>query len=204
MNIIGFSSIGEKIQMRQLLVFIVTLGFLFGSGSLHAREFGGIDFPDKIALPGTNKTVQLNGVGYRKKFFVKVYIGALYTESLARSRDEVIAMKGPGRVMLHFLHDEVSSEKLVDAWNEGFEQNLSEEGLEKFRSQIDDFNAMFPTVVKGDVVYIDYIPGTGTRVAINAEKKGVISGRDFYNALLDIWLGKEPADTGLRKAMLGG
>ena len=190
--------------MRQLMLVIVTSVVFFCSSSPYAREFGGIDFPDKIALPGTNKTVQLNGVGYRKKFFIKVYIGALYTEVLVRSRDEVIALEGPGRVMMHFLHDEISSEKLVDAWNEGFEDNLSDEALEKFRPQIDSFNAMFPTVVKGDVVYIDYIPGTGTRVTINDEKKGVIAGRDFYNALLDIWLGEEPADSSLKKAMLGG
>lgn len=190
--------------MRKLVVFIVISVFFFSSGSLTAREFGGINFPDKIALPDANKTVQLNGVGYRKKMFVKVYIGALYTEALARSRDEVIAMKGPGRVVLHFLHDEISSEKLVDAWNEGFEENLSDEELEKLRPQIERFNAMFPTVFEGDVVTIDYIPGTGTRVAINSEKKGVIKGRGFYNALLDIWLGEEPADKKLRKAMLGG
>ena len=190
--------------MRKLMFVIVTSVFFFCSSSPYAREFGGFNFPDKIALPGTNKTVQLNGVGYRKKFFIKVYIGALYTERLSRSRDEVIALEGPGRVMMHILYDEISSEKLVDAWNEGFENNLSDEALEKLRPQIVSFNTMFPTVVKDDVIYIDYIPGTGTRVTINDEKKGVIAGRDFYNALLDIWLGEEPADKSLRKAMLGG
>ena len=190
--------------MNRVFIVIVTSVLVFCSGSLQAREFGDINFPDKIALPDTNKTVQLNGVGYRKKFFVKVYIGALYTERLARSRDEVVTMKGPNRVLMHFLHDEVSSEKLVDAWNEGFEENLSDEDMGKLRTQINKFNSMFPTVVKDDVIYIDYIPGTGTRVTINDEQKGVIAGKDFNNALLDIWLGDEPADKKLKKAMLGG
>ena len=177
---------------------------VLSSHSLQAREFGGVQFADKMALPDTTKTVQLNGVGYRKKFFIKVYIGALYTEKLARSRDEVIAMDGPNRVLMHFLHEEVSQEKLVDAWNEGFEENMSEDDLEKLRPQIDSFNAMFPTVRQGDVIYLDYIPGTGTRVTINDEQKGVIPGKDFNNAMLDIWLGEEPASSKLKKAMLGG
>ena len=71
------------------------------------------------------------------------------------------------------------------------------------RGRIDSFNAMFPGVVEGDVIYLDYIPGTGTRVTINNERKGEIPGSDFNNALMDIWLGEEPADRKLKKAMLG-
>jgi hypothetical protein len=190
--------------MYKIIFAIVASVLVLSSNSLHAREFGGVQFADKVALPDTTKTVQLNGVGYRKKFFIKVYIGALYTEKLARSRDEVVAMDGPNRVLMHFLHEEVSQEKLVDAWNEGFEENMSEDDLEKLRPQIDSFNAMFPTVRQGDVIYLDYIPGTGTRVTINDEQKGVIPGKDFNNAMLDIWLGEEPASGKLKKAMLGG
>lgn len=35
-------------------------------------------------------------------------------------------MLGAKRVAMHFLHDEVSQERLIDAWNEGFENNQSE------------------------------------------------------------------------------
>ena len=203
MKIIDVSLIRGK-HMYKIILAIVASVLVLSSNSLQAREFGGVQFPDKVALPDTAKTVQLNGVGYRKKFFVKVYIGALYTEKLARSRDEVVAMDGPNRVVMHFLHEEVSQEKLVAAWNEGFEDNLSDENLEKLRPRIDKFNAMFPTVRQGDVIYLDYIPGTGTRVSINGENKGVIAGKDFNNAMLDIWLGEEPASSKLKDAMLGG
>ena len=83
--------------MYNIIFAIMTSVLLLAGGSLQAGEFGGIQFADKIALPDTTKTVQLNGVGYRKKFFVKVYIGALYTEMPARSRDEVIAGEGAFR-----------------------------------------------------------------------------------------------------------
>jgi len=190
--------------MFRVIIAIVTSALLFTGSTLQAREFGGVEFPDEVALPNTSKTVQLNGVGYRKKFFIKIYIGALYTEKLARSRDEVLALDGPNRVVMHFLHEEVSREKLVAAWNEGFEDNLSDEALEKLRPRIEKFDAMFPTVRQGDEIYLDYIPGTGTSVTINGENKGVIKGKDFNNAMLDIWLGEEPASNSLKDAMLGG
>lgn len=190
--------------MHKIMIAIVLPALMLCSGPLQAREFDGVQFPDKLALPDTNKTVQLNGVGYRKKFFIKVYMGALYTEKLARSRDDVIAMKGPKRIAMHILHDEISQEKLVNAWNDGFEGNLSEDDLNKLRPQIDKFNAMFPAVKAGDVIHLDYIPGRGTRVTVNDKKKGVIPGRDFNNAMVDIWLGESPADSKLKKAMLGG
>ena len=54
------------------------------------------------------------------------------------------------------------------------------------------------------MIYLDYIPGTGTRVTVNGEQKGVIAGKDFNSAMLDIWLGENPASSKLKKAMLGG
>ena len=62
---------------------------------------------------------------------------------------------------------------------------------------------MFTTVHAGDVILLDYIPGKGTIVNIRGEQQGVIEGEDFYSALLDVWLGDEPADDDLKEAMLG-
>ena len=56
----------------------------------------------------------------------------------------------------------------------------------------------------GDTILLDYVPGTGTRVLINGESKGMIPGEEFNRALLRIWLGDQPADAALKKAMLGG
>ena len=61
----------------------------------------------------------------------------------------------------------------------------------------------FPDLKAGDVVLLDYVPVQGTYVTINTEKKGVIEGADFYAALLDVWLGEDPADDDLKDAMLG-
>ena len=188
-----------NILIKALMVYVL---FILSSVA-QATEFEGVSFPDKVTLGGSKVPLQLNGVGFRTKFIFDVYIGALYTKEKVNSRDAAQALKGPNRIHMHFVYSEVSKEKLVDGWNDGFEGNNSYETLKALSQRIDKFNAMFSTVVAGDVVLLDYVPGKGTTVTIKGVEKGVVEGDDFNAALLDIWLGSEPADDDLKDAMLG-
>ncbi len=183
----------------------VMIGFVMTmlASTASAVEFYDIQFPDKLKLPGTHSEIQLNGIGYRTKFFFKIYIGALYTLEKSSSPDIIKEQPGAKRIQMNFLYDEVSKEKLIKAWNEGFESNNDEATLAKLAERIKQFNNYFPTLKAGDVVLLDYIPRTGTHVSIRGTEVGVIKGKDFYDALLDIWLGDEPADEDLKEAMLG-
>jgi len=58
-------------------------------------------------------------------------------------------------------------------------------------------------VKAGDVLTLDFVDG-GTKVAHNGAARGVIPGAAFNNALTRIWLGDNPAEGDLKKAMLGG
>lgn len=189
--------------MKNCIYALIMAGLMVFGASLHAREFNDLKFPDKITLPDTDTQLQLNGVGMRTKFIFDIYIGALYTTSAAKTRDEVQAQEGPKRVLMHFVYDEVEAEKLADGWTDGFEENQTEDQFKKLSERLEKFNAMFTTVHAGDVILLDYVPGKGTIVNIKGEKKGVIEGEDFYSALLDVWLGDEPADDDLKEAMLG-
>lgn len=167
-----------------------------------ARQLDDVALPDKVTLEGTDMALQLNGMGYRTKFVFKIYVAGLYTESTASSRDAVQALKGPKRVVMHMVYDEVEREKIIGGWNDGFEENNDDAQLEKLKVRIATFNSYFPDLKKGDVLLYDFIPEKGTRVTINDEEKGIIEGEDFYVALLDIWLGEEPADDDLKDALL--
>ncbi len=174
--------------------------------SLPARavEVGGVQIAPTAKLSADGPALVLNGAGMRKKLFVSVYVGALYLPKKAATAQEVLAQAGAKRVLLHFVYDEVSAQKLVEAWNEGFAANHSETELVPLRARIVQFNALFSTVKKGDVFTLDYRPGDGTRVNYNDQAKGVIPGEDFNKALLNIWLGEKPVTADLKKALLGG
>lgn len=173
------------------------------STPVYSRQLGDVDLPDNVTLEGSDQVLQLNGMGYRTKFVFKIYVGALYTESKADSREEVQSFTGPKRIVMHMVYDEVSREKMNAAWLEGFEENNSDEQFDRLKTRLETFIALFPDLKAGDVIYLDYIPSSGTRITFNGEKKAVIEGTDFYTALLDVWLGKEPADDGLKDALLG-
>lgn len=183
------------------IVFVSLLGAWFFSTPLAAREVAGVKLDDQVQLGAT--PLVLNGAGVRSKFFVKVYVGALYLGKPSKSVTEILEMSGPKRIAMHFLHDEVSEEKLLEAWNEGFENNQTEEILSILRPKIEQFNKLFQTVQTGDVITLDYIPDEGTAVVINGLEKGKVPEADFNRALLLIWLGDKPADEDLKQALLG-
>jgi hypothetical protein len=193
------SSLFGGVQISALIM-LLSLSF---SASLQAKTLDDVTIPDTVTLEGSDVSLQLNGMGYRTKFIFDIYVGALYIDSKASTRDEVQALKGPKRVLMHMIYDEVSHDKMAAAWQDGFEDNASDEQMEKLQARLKTFITYFPDLKKGYIVLMDYIPASGTHVTINGEKKGVIEGADFYAALLDVWLGEEPADEDLKEAMLG-
>lgn len=166
-------------------------------------ELGGVMVQESI-LTDDGVKLQLNGAGIREKFFFDIYVAALYLEQPGTGPQAVIVPEARKRVMMHFLYSKVDREKLVDAWNEGFEDNLSAEKRAPLQQRIDQFNAMFEDAVKGDIILLDYTPGQGTRVVINSTDKGIVPGKDFNDALLSIWLGDEPVTSDLKEALLKG
>lgn len=188
--------------MRSLIIINVLLAGVLAVPA-QAAKVAGVKLDDSVQISADTPKLMLNGAGIRKKAWIKVYVGALYLQNKATSVDAVLNQTGANRVLMHFLYKKVGRDKLVDGWKEGFSGNNPAE-MEKLKARLDDFNGLFSDAKKGDVILLDYLPGKGTRVTINGQAKGTIAGADFNKALLRVWLGEEPVDSGLKKAMLGG
>lgn len=193
----------KKSILRVYASCLMIFCFAVFTTSVNARDLDGVSMPDSVTISGTDIPLALNGMGYRTKFIFDVYILGFYTESRVDSRDAVQALTGPKRIIMHMVREEVSREKMANALREGFEENSSDEQLAKLNARIQIFTDYFPDLKKGDVIILDYVPTSGTRITINDKVKGVIEGADFYAGLLDVWLGEEPADDDLKDAMLG-
>jgi len=180
------------------------MGFSFFVANItNAQKLADVNISEQISVDGVDAPLILNGAGIRSKFFFKIYVGALYLPKKQNSAEAVLKSAQPNRVLMHFLYDKVEKKKLVDAWIEGFEENVSSEIFSALKDRLKKFNEMFSDVQKGDVVLLDYIPQKGTRVTIKNEVKGIIEGADFNRALLSVWLGEEPVTDELKDAMLG-
>jgi len=187
------------------VVGVVALGFLLclEVTDLAAAEVAGVKLPEQVVLEGGGGKLVLNGAGVRKKFVVKVYVGALYLPEKSGNVEKILGGPGGRRVVMHFLHKEVGAEKLVEGWNKGFAANLAKGELKAMEERIGLFNGLFRTAYSGDVYHLDLVPGKGTEVRLNGNVLGTIPGEDFYRALLKVWLGEKPGDKGLKKALLG-
>ena len=189
-----------KIRFIYLTVLILFLT-LFSISSGWTREVKGINFPETMTIQGT--TCKLVGVGTRKKLIISVYMGALYMAQPSNNASNAISTDQIKRVFMHFLYKEVTSDQLVEAWNEGFEKNAGN-ALGSLKEKINIFNGFFTEPMKkNETMVITYIPGHGTEVVIKGQVKGLIEGRDFMEALFSIWFGPNPPSNGLKNGMLG-
>ena len=178
------------------------LAMAFGGAS--AAEVGGVRFTDTATVAG--KELKLNGVGMRTKFFIKVYAAGLYLPQQSRNPAEIQKMDGPRRIQLVMMR-ELSSDDFGKAFMDGLNANSSAQERSALMSQTMQMGKVFATVPglkKGDVLFLDWIPGTGTVTSLNGRKIGdTIPDVAFYNALLRIWVGDKPADANLKPALLG-
>ncbi|GBC60370.1 chalcone isomerase [Desulfonema ishimotonii] len=185
-------------MIRRLSVIILVI--LMGAPLGFAREIGGVDLPE--SLIAGKETLMLNGAGLRKKLFIKVYACGLYLKQKSREAPHIVSANEPMAIRMKFIYDGVSNEKLIDAWNEGFENGTSG-NIAPIQAQVDEFNSFFVREAKkGDVYDIIYTPEAGVRVYIKDKLMGSIQGVEFKKALFAIWLGEKPADTSLRDGML--
>jgi hypothetical protein len=190
----------ETVLVRTL---IIVISVLFGCTVAMADEISGV-FIDKQIQTASGNTLMLNGAGVREKFWVDVYVGSLYLAQKSADITRILSTPGPWRIQLDFVYKEVAQDKLLDSWRAGFEQNQSAEALQKLQPRIEVFYGFFDSsAIAKDQFRFDYLPGSGTQVSKNQQILGVVAGKDFSNALLEIWLGNHPADKSLKKAMLG-
>ena len=168
-----------------------------------AKEIEGVAIPDTLAFANSDSSLVLNGAGIREKFFLDIYIGALYLPARTPDASAILSDTGPASVLMHILYGEVSKQKITDGWTNGLEANLSDEKMLALKPQLGKFNSLFQDLHKGDRIRIDYIPGTGTEVSINDERRGIVEGNDFYRSLLRIWIGSNPVTRSLKQEMLG-
>ena len=183
-------------------------GLLLFYGAAQAVEIEGVKVADRVALGKGGPELVLNGAGVRHKLVTtQVYVGALYLASKKKSADEVLADKGPKRVLMHVLIDTLTAKELIASLNDAVAANHIPAEIALIEKRLTSLNRMMNSIgalKRGGVVLVDFLPGTGTRITVNGEDKLTIPGDDFFPALLRVWVGRKPVDGRLRDAMLGG
>ncbi|KPA12835.1 chalcone isomerase [Candidatus Magnetomorum sp. HK-1] len=181
--------------------FIITvLFFLLTITISYSAQVGDVNIPDTL-MAGKNKLI-LNGAGFRTKFFMKIYAGALYLLQKNADQNHIISADKPMAIKMHIVSSLISSDKMVKAVIEGFEKSTGN-NTTPIDKEIKQLLSIFQEKIEiGDVYDLVYIPGKGLLASKNKSLKGTIKGLAFKKALFGIWLCDKPADKYLKKAML--
>jgi hypothetical protein len=165
-----------------------------------AASLAGVTLEDKTVVNG--QPLVLNGLGLRKKFFIKVYVGGLYLQSKSSNPAAILAADSPRRMVMSFLYS-VSMDQMCEAWEEGLEANTPNSSAE-VKGGFKTLCSLMEAIPKDHRLVITYVPGTGTIVEINGKVKGTIPGKATADAIVATWIGPKPAmGDDFKNAVLG-
>jgi Chalcone isomerase-like len=184
----------------------IALCFALATCSASAAEVAGVTLADNVQIAAGGPQLVLNGAGLRKRAFFQVYTMGLYLTAKKSGAEEVLSLAGPKRVAIRMLRD-VGADQFTEALAEGIRQNHSEAEAKALEPRVRELSAIMAEMKeakKGMSIALDWLPGQGTQVQIEGKPAGkVIAGEDFYRGLLRVWLGNDPVQADLKKALLG-
>ncbi len=163
----------------------------------------GVTFEPSIEFAGSR--LQLNGTGIRSRAFFKVYVAGLYLPAKAHTPAEVYASKGPKRVKVTMLR-EIESGSFGKTMTQVMGDNLPRERMGKCIPGLLKLGEVFAVKKKmavGEWYTIDEIPGKGTVLSINGSTVAEIAEPEFFTCLMHNYFGDKPADTDLKRGLLG-
>lgn len=182
-------------------VFFILFALLLTTVAPAQTKAAGVNIPNSLSYEG--EKLNLNGVGVREKYWMDMYAGALYLNSKSLDANAIMAANEPMAIKLHIVSKLITSDKMVEAVNEGFESS-TKGNTAPISAEIEKFKNFFKEeITQNDIFDLVYLPSRGVVVYKNGTEKGTIKGQNFKKALFGIWLSNEPADKKLKAGMLG-
>ena len=190
-------------KLLLLFTFIVALHF---TNATAQKSFiiKGVEIPRTLEFKG--KTMSLNGVGERSKFFTDLYIQALYLTRYSQDANQILDSETEMAISLHITSALISSKKLSKALAKGMEKSVGEVGLIKFSKELKELEYLLSSeeTKVGDIFELTFNPlDDSLWITKNKNYKGKIKGLEFKKAFYGIWLSDNPVDKGLKDDLLG-
>ena len=156
-------------------------------------------FPAQVATNGTEfelrSTARMKMGGLLSIYDIALYLPAKV--ETARVLEDV-----PKRLDIRYLKN-LSRSVLIDNGAKGLASNVPPDRLTALQPKVDELNALYQDVKPRDHYTLTYVPGKGTELALNGERRGVVKGEEFAAAYFTIWLGTNAPRPEVRDALLG-
>ena len=189
--------------MKILIRFCLSCLFVAAS-FVGASQTTGVDIEEVVTISPGGEQLRLRGAAVKNSAHQAVYVGGLYLQNNTATVNDILNNEGPKRFVLYCENSSIKPDALIRALNLGITANHSEKELVQLEPMVKQFNNIWRAEIKqGDRVWVDFIPEKGTMVTINGIEKGLIPGKQFYNAFLKSWIGDKPLNSAMKKQLLG-
>ena len=183
--------------LRRALLVLTLLGSCLPTA--RAAELAGVRFTDNIAI--ADQKLVLNGLGLRKKLFIKVYVAGLYLPAKQTTGAGVLGGDTVRHLEMEFLRG-VSAGQLAGAWGECLEANRPD-ASEQLKADFERLNQGMQDVETKDRMVVTYRPDQGTKVSIRDRAVAEVEGKAFADALFSCWVGDHPPSEDFKEGLLG-
>ncbi|HSA61768.1 MAG TPA: chalcone isomerase family protein [Nitrospiraceae bacterium] len=176
----------------------VVAGMVVFTPLAQAAEIEGIAFSDSYRAGSI--TMPLRGVGLAKFLrTIKVYVGALYLQPGVEP--DMVLSDVPKRLELSYFRA-LKAGDFGQAADKVLADNVPPATIATLKPRIERMHRLYEDVKPGDRYGLTYLPGVGTELALNGQRKGIIEGADFAAAYFAIWLGPDPINEALKEGLL--
>lgn len=147
--------------------------------------------------------LSLNGLSTYVQLRDDYYIGGLYLETLNSDAEDIIYSAGAKRMELRVLIDKWSPRRFAQQWNQLLLINNNADSINNFSDEILSFlDLPKDDLIAGDKITIDLDPANGTSVYLNGVKAFQVKDNEFFNLLLNTWIGPRPPSSGFKNNLL--
>lgn len=194
--------------MKNLAQSLIGLIIIFSSTlslSSHAYTVSDVELSEVVPATAERPELSLNGASLRELYLlVETYVGALYLENPSTDPKEITESESHKRMVFHVMLKKVGARRIANALQEALVVNLTEEEHKELTPKLDQMLSHFNGKMHaGEEAIFDYIPGVGTRITINGDVKGTITGKKYFQAMLSIWVGENPVGRSFKEDILG-
>ena len=190
--------------IQKFFAVMVVFGLLvLGGGMAWAgdMEIADVNFPGEKVVDG--KTLQLNGVALKEKFFIDVFAGGFYLENPTKDATEAIESEQVKHFYLHYLTSKATAKKLQEGFKEAIEEANPPELVEKYRKEIDLYASWLDQdMAPGATSVTTYVPGKGLTLVFKGQEKGTIPDKEYAHMYYRYIFG-DKADEKMKKGYLG-
>ena len=130
-----------------------------------------------------------------------IYVAALYLQDLSTDAEQIIRSPEIKLLIVRFERS-ISADDARKAWRDGLDNNC-QPPCQLHPGDVERFLASIPAMHAGDNYAVLFTPH-GATVTVSGQQVGVISQREFAEAMLATFLGPRPASPKLKQELLTG